>query len=372
MRLRVSLIFLVHGLVVGTWVSRIPAIQTALKLSPGTFGLTLLAAALGSIVAMPVAGRLIDREGSGRLTMLAMFVFCCSLPLLAFAPNEWCLAGALFVCGAAAGSMDVGMNTQAVVLEESYGRSIMSSFHALFSAGGMGGSAIGGLIASLGIAPLRHYIGASVILIILGFASTRKLIEDRQHEATPSPLPVRIPKAVVGLAAIAFTFFLSEGAMADWSAIYLREFLAAGPGTAAMGYAAFSITMAIGRMLGDAVIQRLGRRRTLEWFSLIAAAGLSIALAAHTIWLALVGFAMVGAGCCVIVPVAFAAAGRVQGLSRGVAMAAVTGVGYLGLVLGPPLIGFAAQATTLRTALVLVVVLCASGALLARGVKESE
>lgn len=356
---------------VATWVSRIPAIQTALHLDAGRLGLTLLAAALGSLVSMPITGMLIDREGSGRVTVQGGILFCLSLPLLALATNGAWLAAALFVFGAGAGSMDVGMNAQAVAVEQRYGRSIMSSFHALFSAGGMIGSAIGGLIAAGAIAPMIHFSVASVILLVTALIASRNLVEDHEHPTLlPPPGPTRIPKAVVGLAAIAFVFFLSEGAMADWSAIYLREFLGAGPGTAAMGYAAFSVTMAIGRFFGDAVIERLGRRRTMEVFSSVAALGLAGALVAGTTPLALIGFAVVGAGCSVIVPVAFAAAGRVTELSKGLGIAAVTGFGYLGLVLGPPLIGFTAQLLTLRVALILVVFLCASGALLARTVKD--
>ncbi len=366
MRLRVSLIFLVHGLIVSTWASRIPAIQSGLHLAPGALGLTLLAAALGAICSMPLTGWIIDREGSGPLTTQSTLAFCAVLPLLALASSPAMLAGALFLFGFAAGAMDVGMNAQAVAVEERQGRSMMASFHALFSTGGMAGAALGGAVASLNVSPLVHFACAALALAILGMISARNLLPDHHHPASPPSFAGHVPKAVVGLAAIAFTFFMAEGAIADWSAIYLREFQSAGPGRAAMGYAAFSVTMAIGRFLGDRVIDRLGRRRTLEVFSLIAAAGLALALAAPRFSIALAGFAMVGAGCCVIVPVAFAAAGRVPGLSKGAAMAAVTGLGYAGLVLGPPLIGFLAEAFTLRYALILVVLLCASGFLLAR------
>ena len=371
MRVRVAIVFLIHGLVVSTWVSRIPAIQTALSLSPATLGLTLLAAALGSLVSMPLAGMLIDREGSGRVTLQGGILFCLSLPLLGLASNAWWLGAALFVYGAAAGAMDVGMNAQGVALEERSGRSLMSGLHALFSTGGMLGSVAGGWIAARGVAPLIHFSVACVILLAAELAVARRLIADYQH---PTMLPAaglsRIPRSVLALAAIAFIFFLAEGAIADWSAIYLREFLLAGPGTAAMGYAAFSVTMAIGRFGGDLVIEWLGRRRTLQVFSLVAAAGLALALAAYNTPLALAGFGVVGAGCCVIVPVAFAASGRVEGLSKGAGMAAVTGCGYFGLLVGPPLIGFTAQALTLRSALFLVVLLTAAAAVLARAVRD--
>lgn len=369
MRVRISLIFLVHGLVVATWVSRIPAVQEALRLSHATLGLTLLMAALGSLVSMPLAGVLIDREGSGRVTAQGSALFCLSLPLLAFAPNPWWLGAALFVYGAAAGAMDIGMNAQAVAVEDAHGRSIMASVHALFSLGAMAGSLAGGLLAGMGVHPRVHMSGAAVVLLVVVLASARNLIEDHSHAPIP-PARIRIPARVAGLAAIAFAFFLAEGAMGDWTGVYLNDTLGSGQGVAALGYAAFSALMVVGRIVGDRVIERLGRRRTLEVFSIVAAIGLAAAMAAPTVWLALAGFGLVGAGCSVIVPVCFAAAGRFPGLSKGVGMAAVTGSGYVGLLVGPPLVGFAAQAFTLKVALVLVAGMMATGAVLARTVRE--
>ena len=373
MRIRVSAIFLIHGLIVSTWVSRIPAIQSALGLSPATLGLTLLMAAVGSLVSMPVAGILIDREGSGRVTAQASMVFSVSLPLIALAPNAWWLGAALFVYGVGAGAMDIGMNAQAVAVEDIYRRSIMSSFHALFSVGGMLGAGLGGLVAAAGVTPLPHMSVAGAALLAASVAAARNLVEDHHHpELAAPPNPRRVPLSAVGLAAIAFIFFMAEGVMADWTGIYLTDFLRAGPGTAALGYAAFSVTMAVGRVAGDGVIERLGRRRALEVCSLITAGGLAGAMAAPSVWLALAGFGLVGAGCSIIVPVCFAAAGRIAGLSKGVGMAAVTGAGYFGLLVGPPMVGFAAQAFTLRVALLIVVAMAVCGAVLARSVKERE
>lgn len=356
---------------VSAWVSRLAEIQTALRLSPGVLGLALLAAAVGALIATPLSGVLIDREGSGMVTWQGSLGFCLALPLLALAANVWWLAAALFVFGFTAGAMDVGMNAQAVAVEEQHRRSIMSSFHALFSAGGMIGSALGGWIASWHIAPLPHFAGAALVLAGTVLVVARNFLPDHaQPHERPPLVPNRIPLPVLGLAAIAFTFFMTEGAIADWSAIYLREFLHTGPGRAALGYSAFSLTMALGRWFGDGIIERLGRRRTLQAFSLLASSGIGLALIAPVFPLALVGFAVAGAGCCVIVPVAFAASGRVEGMSKGGAMAAVTGFGYLGLLLGPPLIGFLAQAASLRWALVLVVALSAGGSLIARSVRN--
>jgi MFS family permease len=359
LRLRVSLVFLVHGLVVSTWVSRIAEIQKTLGLSPGTLGTILLAAAVGSLVSMPVTGWLIDKEGSGRTTLYASLAFCLSLPLLSLASSAVWLSAALFVSGAAAAAMDISMNAQAVAVEERHGRSIMSSFHALFSAGGMAGAMAGGFLASRGVSPPAHFLGAAALFSIVAIFSARNLIADHAHPSAPSFSLARIPRQALSLAAIAFIFFMIEGAMGDWDAIYLREFLSAGVGTAALGYAAFSLLMLAGRMVGDVAIGRMGRTRTVRSFSLVAAAGLALATAARSIPLALAGFGLVGAGCSVIVPVAFAGAGRIEGISKGAGMAAVSGAGYAGLLLGPPLIGFTAQGFGLRVALALLVLLAA-------------
>lgn len=365
LRVRVSVVFLIQGLVVATWVSRIPQIQTALKLSPGILGLVLLAAAAGSLASMPLTGWLIDREGSGRVSLVSGICFCLTLPLLALAPCAIGLAAALFAFGAAAGAMDVAMNAQAVFVEDMHGRSLMSSFHALFSAGGMFGATLGGFAAARGVPPRIHFFMAAAAFLLLTVVSARGLAEDHRH--APAPVLSGIPRRALALAAVAFIFFLTEGAIADWSAIYLREFLAAGPGTAAMAYALFSVVMTVGRLGGDPVIDWLGTVRTLRVFSLIAAAGLALVVLAQNLPIAFTGFALVAAGCCVIVPVAFAAAGRVPGISKGVGLAGVTGAGYFGLLAGPPMIGFTAQWTNLRLALLLLVALTACTTLLARG-----
>ena len=363
-RIRVSLIFLIHGLVVATWVSRIAEVQKSLALAPGMFGTILLAAAAGSLFSLPLTGRLIDRRGSGPTTLYSSVAFCVALPLLGWASSPTALSAALFVCGAAAGSMDVSMNAQAVAVEQRSGRSMMSSFHALFSGGGMVGAALGGFVASRGVSPLTHFATAAVVLSMLAMVSARQLVEDHAHGSAPSFSILRIPRRAFALAAVAFIFFMVEGAMGDWDAIYLREFLGSGPGTAALGYAAFSFTMLIGRLVGDTVIARLGRSRTVRVFSLIAAAGLAVATAAWNVPVALFGFALVGAGCCVIVPVAFAGAGRISEMSKGAGIAAVSGAGYIGLLLGPPLVGFTAQVFSLRIALALLVLLTVSVAML--------
>jgi predicted MFS family arabinose efflux permease len=365
-RLSVSVLFLVHGLVFATWVSRIPAVQSRLGLRPSELGLALLGVAAGSIVSMPLAGIIMARRGTAVVAAASSLAFCVALGFPALARNAVELGIALGLLGMAAGSMDVSMNAQGVAVEERYGRSLMSSFHALFSIGGMAGAAIGGAVASAGVDPSLHLATAGAACLILVAAAIPNLIPHDRHAFDGGRGTLRIGARPAALAAVAFCFFLAEGAIADWSGLYLRKETRAGAGTAALGYAVFSAAMALGRLSGDWLIDRFGRFTLMRAGSGVAALGLSAALALGTVPAALVGFGLTGAGCSIIVPMVFAAAGRIRDLPAGAALTMVTAAGYFGLFAGPPSIGFLADATGLRAALVLVVVLLFSGALFAR------
>jgi len=362
--------FLIHGLVVATWVSRIPAIQTELHLTNGSLGLALLGTAAGSVIAIPFCGWLVTRFGSKTITAWSTFAFCfCSIPI-ALAEGVATLTAALFLYGALAGTMDVAMNVQGVEVEHAIGRPTMSRFHAMFSIGGMLGAALGGLAASRSLAPLPHFAIAGTAFCLLAIAFAPGMMN-----APPSPGEHRLklrtmPPALIAVSAIAFCLLVSEGAMADWIAVYLRQILLAGPGTAAAGYAVFSAAMATFRLLGDHITTHLGRARTVRTGSLVAAAGVLCAILAPTVAWAMPGFALAGAGCSVVVPLAFGAGGRVKGISPGAGVATVTGLGYLGFLVGPPAIGFTAQALNLRWGLAIVVATCTLAALLSNWITD--
>ena len=352
------MMFLVHGLVVATWVSRIPAVQASLGLSNGALGLALLGAATGSVLAIPLCGWLVTRFGSRPVTWVSTAGFCVAPIPAAFATDVFTLASALFVLGAFAATMDVSMNVQAVEVERALGRPTMSRFHAMFSIGGMLGAALGGALASRGVGPLWHFAwaGAAFFALAMGFAP--RLMASPPHEEDHA-LPLRgMPAALIAVSGIAFCLLVSEGAMADWTAVYLRQTLGAGPGTAAAGYAVFSAAMAGFRLAGDAITTRLGRARTVRTGSLVAAAGVLCAAVAPSVAWAMPGFALAGAGCSVVVPLAFGAGGRVKGVAPGAGVATVTGLGYIGFLVGPPSIGFTAQALNLRFGLGIVVAMC--------------
>lgn len=371
-RLSVSVIFLVHGLIYATWVSRIPAIQASLRMSAGTLGSVLAAVAVGSILSMPVAGWLIGVYGSRRVVICSSFVFCLTLPLIALSPAAPWLAGALAVFGAAAGAMDVSMNAQGVAVENHYHRPVMSSFHALFSIGGMLGSAIGGVVAARGIAPAVQFWASAAAFVVIAAAVFPLMLPRSEDAAGHASFTLNFPRRLAALGMLAFCVLVGEGAMADWTSVYLRSSLGTGPGTAAAGYAVFSGAMAGGRLVGDRLTAAFGRISIVRRGAIVAAAGLAVALALGTTISALVGFACAGAGFSVIIPIVFGAGGKIEGFPPGAGIAAVTTMGYLGFLSGPPIIGFTAELFSLRAALGIVVLLAGIASLLAASVEPGR
>jgi MFS family permease len=357
-RLAVLGVFFTNGVVIGTWVVRIPAVQQRLDLGEGLLGVALLGAAVGALAAMPLVGALVSRFGSRRIVGTTAALLVLALVTPALAPSLLSLVLALMLLGAANGGLDVAMNAQAVVVERGYGRSIMSSFHAAWSFGGLAGAALGGLLASRGVGPLPHF-SAVAILAAVAFAVAYKPLLPSHADASEEDAPAfaRPTRALLGLGIISFCVLLGEGAMGDWSAVYLENTLDTGPGFAAAGYAAFSLSMAFGRLFGDWFMERLGPATVVRSCGVLAATGLGIALAVAQPLVALFGFACAGAGFSIVFPAALSAAGRAEGIATGPALAAVSTAAYTGFLVGPPFIGFLAEATDLGYALYLVVAL---------------
>lgn len=351
--------FLIHGLVVSTWVSRIPAVKGSLRLSDGAFGVALLGTAIGSLLGIPISGWFVTRYGSRRACAMTSLALCLSLLLPPLARNEVTLFAALFVFGAMAGANDVAMNSEAVAVEEMNGRPTMSRFHAMFSLGGIAGSSAGGLIAAHSVSVRAHFVAASAIIGLFSLWSGRFLVDTGLKRTAPRrSLHFRhVPAVLVVLSCIGFCIFLSEGAIADWTSLYLKQVLHAGPGMAAAGYAVFSAAMTISRLAGDAVTVRLGPASTIRTGAILAACGLAWALLVHSPWWALPGFALVGAGFSTIIPLVFAAGGKTKTVSAGAGVAVVSGIGYLGFIVGPPAIGLISEMTSLRVGLAFVVLL---------------
>jgi predicted MFS family arabinose efflux permease len=350
-------------MIVASWVSRIPAIQSALHLSPAKLGTLLLAATAGSLIAMPLTGVLIHKAGSRTMVIFTTAAFCLTLPPIALAGSAIALAGALFLFGASAGAMDVAMNVEAAALENRYSRPIMSAFHGLFSVGGMLGSGLGGAFAQAGFSPQLHF---SISMIAFGVlaAAVMAWLPPGSSDASGT-LAFRFTRALWLLGALGFCILVGEGAMADWTGVYLRNSLGTSPALAALGYSVFSATMAIGRFAGDWLALRVGKVPLVRAGALLATAGLTGALLIGDTRAALIGFACVGAGFSTIIPIVFGAGANVHGIAPGAGVAAVTTAGYLGFLIGPPLIGFTAEYTSLRLALGVVAVLSLVASLLA-------
>ncbi len=363
-RVATAACFFMNGALFATWVSRIPTVQAELGLSHGALGTALFGMALGALVAMPVAGALADRFGSRRVTSLAASCYFLVLPLLALAPGLGPLAVALAAFGVVHGALDIAMNAQAVAVDRRYPRPVMSSFHAFWSVGGLVGAGCGGLAAAAGISPLVHFGAAALLLgtAIVVLALPRLLGGDERKvedgEASEERRGQRFswpPPVLLGIGLVAFCIMLGEGAIADWSALFLHQSAGASESVAAAGFAAFCLAMAAARFAGDSLVQHCGPMRLVRWGSALAVAGLLLALLLRQPWAGLLGFAAVGAGFASTVPLVFSAAGRVPGTEPGKALAVASTLGYGGFLAGPPTIGLAADAIGLPAALGIVV-----------------
>lgn len=357
-RLAVATMFFVAGAGQGNWVVRIPDVQQSLGLSPGALGVALFGLPLGLLVGVPASGWASVRWGSRSVTVVAALGYCATLVLPSLAWSGATLLAALVLFGIASGSLDVAMNTQAVAVEARYERPIMSSFHAVFSGGGLAGSAVGGAVAAFGVGPFLHLASAGLVLgAMVAVAAGRLLpatVESRERE---SRRRLRPSWRMLALGTIAFCVLMGEGAVADWSAVFLRQDVGAGAALAGAGFAAFSLAMAGGRLVGDVLNARLGAVALLRLGGAVAGAGMALALVPDGAALSILGFGLVGAGLSTLFPTVIGAAGRTRDAPTGTVIATITALGYFGFLAGPPLIGLLADVAGLRAALGVVVAL---------------
>lgn len=370
-RWALATIFFVNGAIFGSWAPHIPIVQERLGLGPALLGAALLAIAIGALVTMILGGIVMGRIGSAWPTQVSTLAFCACLPLVALAPSLTTLVLAFLAFGAANGIMDVAMNAHGVAVERRLGRAVMSSFHGMFSLGGLVGAGAGAVLLGR-VDPTTHILLATAVLAVLALPAVCLLLPGRAdlgQSGAGFGLPTR---TTFGLGALCFLAMMSEGAVLDWSAAYLREDLGADAGFAASGFAAFSAAMAAARFGGDGLRHRLGAVPLVRGSVLLAGGGLGLALLAGTPLASILGFACAGLGLANAVPVLYGAAGRLPGELPATAIAAVATTGYLGFLAGPPLIGFAAEVSSLRVALGILVVACALVALFARAARPAD
>ena len=351
-RLATTMLFLANGLCIGAWAASIPALKARFALTDGALSLALLAFAAGAVLSMPLAALAVPRFGTGRVTRIVALGFCASL-FLPFAAGRFatlCLAA--FVAGAANGAMDVSMNSHASIVERRWGSAIMSSFHAAYSGGGLLGAGLGAGLAVLGAAPAHVLEVAALAGLVLTLAAWKAT---GPGEIVASGSAFAMPGgAVLPLCAMALLCFMCEGAVGDWSAVYLESVAGASAAAATSGFAAYSATMLLGRLTGDWTIRRFGDYAIVRGGGALAALGLALAAAWPVPWVAAGGFALVGIGLANIVPAVFSATGRL-GASPAVGIAMAATAGYGGLLGGPPVIGAIATAAGLRAGIVFLV-----------------
>jgi fucose permease len=353
----VALIFFVNGFVYASWVPRLAEIRSGLALSEGELGIALLMLAIGALVAMPVTGGLIARYGSRILTAATVGLLGLALPPVAFAGGLAWLCLAFLLYGAATGALDVSMNAQGIAVERAYRRPIMSSLHGMFSIGAMAGAGVTGLVASQGVGIVAQLLTTGAVTMVLGPLLARVLLPAQADAGGRGEGFVLPDRRLVALGLIAFCGLLGEGAMGDWSAVYLDQSLGADVQVAAMAFAVFSLTMALGRFSGDRVVARFGGGAVVCGGGALAALGLGATLLIGRPEAAIVGFGLIGAGLSCIFPVALSAAARTPGMAAGTAIAGVCTIGYLGFLIGPPAIGGLAELVGLPAALGAVVLL---------------
>ena len=368
-RIATLIVFITHGFMFASWTAQIPLVKSNLGLSDAQLGLALFGAPIGSIVAMLATTALLPRLGSRRMVQLCLVGYCATGWTVGIAGSGVQLFAALALWGVFIGSLDVSMNGQAVFVERALRRPIMSSFHGMWSVGAFAGVGLGALAVAMGV-PLAVQLAVLGILgLVIAGSATRAMLPDPPHEASePKPSAAKAWRSPVVLmvGAVVLAAMLCEGAAADWSAVYLHESLGTSVAFAALGYASFSVSMVVGRLSGDRLLARVPPRTVLPILAAIATVGMAAALLIGGPVVSLVGFITLGVGVALVIPAAFTAAGRLPGVHPGAAVAVVSSIGFVGFMMGPPVIGHLAEAITLPVALALLPILTAIIALVVR------
>jgi len=356
-RIAVSVYFFLAGLCFASWASRISDIQQKLQLTEAGLGTLLLALPVGLVVSLPFSGFFVQKYGSRMVAIIAATCYAYTLPFLGLATHPWHLGVTLFCFGFFGNLLNISMNTQAVGIETIYGRSIIASFHGLWSLAGFSGAAIGTLMVSQKIPPFTHFCIISVAEVITVAISYKYLLlRDAQH-ADKQPLFVKPDLYLLKLGLIAMCCMICEGAMFDWSGVYFRKVVLAPEQLVTLGYTAFMSTMAGGRFAGDWLSERLGKKTMIQLSGIVITLGLLTAISFPYLLTSTIGFLLVGVGVSSVVPLVYGSAGKSKTMSPGVALAAVSTIGYFGFLFGPPVIGFIAQASSLRWSFALIAVL---------------
>jgi fucose permease len=352
--------FCAFGFLTGVWGAHIPTVKAHYAIDEGQLAMALLAAAIGAVACLTQAGAVIAAAGARRIALAAGVTMCTVLALVLVTDRLALLIALMLAFGGASGLLDVAINAEGSVLEERSGKKVMSGFHGMFSAGGMLGAGAAGLLIGAGVAPLRQLLGLAAAMAAT--VATASVFMLSVHPPDPQPgARYRLPRGVLAvLGVLAAIGLVAEGAMYDWSVLYVQQETGATPAFAALGYASFSAAMAATRFGGDWLRTHVNPPRLMAASGLVGAASMLLVLLVRDPVIAVIGFALVGVGFANVVPILFIAATRVPGVSQASAIAAVSSIGYLGFMVGPPLVGGIAHAASLSWGLGVVV----AGALL--------
>lgn len=355
-RLALGSLFFLAGLCFASWASRIPDIQMKFSLSEAQLGTLLLGLPIGSLTALPLAGWAVHKFGSRKVIILGGLGYMIFLPLIGFSNSLWMLIPVIVTYGMIGNLMNISLNTQALALEDSYGRSILASFHGLWSLAGFTGAGIGAAMIYLDVLPKFHYLFIAGIVLTVIILSQRFLVNEERTEGG-NGLVLRKPDALllrIGL--IAFLGMLCEGCMFDWSGVYFKKVVEINPGLVALGYVTFMGAMASARFISDRLNNRFGRIVILRLSGILIFLGLILAVSFPTPTLATLGFLLVGLGVASIIPISYSVAGRSKLYSPGVALAMVSTISFFGFLIGPPLIGYIAEILNLKVSFTLIAI----------------
>jgi MFS family permease len=356
-RIAVSSLFFLHGLCFSSWASRIPDIQQKLGVSESELGGILFAIPVGLMASLPLAGWLVAKIGSFKVVVFSIIIYGSVLVSLGLADSVFQLIIFLFFYGMAGNLVNIAINTQAVGVESIYQKSIMASFHGLWSLAGFTGASIGALMIGERILPFHHFIVILSILILVIIVSSRYILKKDPNSTDGQPIFAIPDRSLVKLGVIAFCSMICEGAMFDWSGVYFKKVVMTEPALVGAGYTAFMSTMATGRFIADSFTAKFGLKRTLQLSGILTALGLIVSVVFPSFVTAIVGFLLVGFGVSSVVPLVYGAAGRSKKMSAGVAIAAVSTIGFMGFLIGPPLIGIVAGATSLRISFSIIAIM---------------
>ncbi|MEO5889569.1 MAG: MFS transporter [Ferruginibacter sp.] len=367
-RIAVSVFFFIAGFTFASWASRIPDIKTKLLLTDAGLGAVLFALPVGLMLGLPFSGYLVARFGSRIVMIITAMLYPLTLILLGMAPSVWTLSASLFLFGFWGNLLNISINTQAVGVEALYGRSIMASFHGLWSLAGFTGAAVGTLMIALHLTPFTHYCiicATAFLLVLISFKYTLPHSDSNNKQ----PIFARPDASILKLGLIAFGCMVCEGTMFDWSGVYFQKEVQVSAAYTTLGYVAFMSSMAAGHFIADWLVTKFGVKTMLQFSGTVICIGLLTAVIFPHILPATIGFLLVGLGVSSVIPLVYGLAGKSKSMQPGVALAAVSTIGFLGFLIGPPLIGFIAGASSLRWSFSVIALIGLGTAILAGKVK---